>query len=268
MEGHKLTGIAGVANIGADRNWTGHLFGQANWYAFGRLAWDHTLGAAEIAAEWIGQSFGTDKKVKITICRMMMGSHKTLVNYMTPLGLAHIMGYGHHYGPAPWWDKAPRADWNPVYFHRGDSIGLGFDRTASGSNALEQYAPEVRRQWQDPATCPEEYLLYFHHIGWRQQLRTGRTLWDELCYRYNAGVDSVRAMQQSWIGLKTSIDAERFAHVQMLLGVQEREAVWWRDACLLYFQTLSKMPIPDQYDKPARSLEYYKSLSFPYAPGN
>jgi alpha-glucuronidase len=268
LDGHLLNGIAGVANIGSDRNWTGHLFGQANWYAFGRLAWDHNLGAEDIADEWIQQTFGAESNVKTTINKMMMGSHAAMVNYMTPLGLVHIMGYGHHYGPAPWWDKAARADWNPVYFHKADSAGLGFNRTASGSNALEQYRLEVRRQWEDSATCPEDYLLYFHHVAWKQQLRTGRTLWEELCYRYNAGVDSVRAMQQGWNSLKTLIDPERFAHVQMLLAVQEREAVWWRDACLLYFQTFSKMPIPEKYEKPAHSLEYYKSLNFPYAPGN
>lgn len=268
LEGHTLTGIAGVANIGNDRNWTGHLFGQANWYAFGRLAWDHTLLASGIATEWIEQTFSNKPVVVATVRNIMLQSHETLVNYMTPLGLAHIMGYGHHYGPAPWWDKAPRQDWLPVYFHKADSIGLGFNRTATGSSALEQYRPEVRQQWENPATCDERYLLWFHHVGWKQPLRSGRNLWEELCYKYNEGVDSLHRMQGQWTSLQKDIDPERFAHVQMLLGVQEKEATWWRDACLLYFQTFSRMPIPARYPQPAKTLEYYKSLKFPYAPGN
>lgn len=268
LEGHPISGIAGVANIGTDRNWTGHLFGQSNWYAFGRLAWNYDLGAAQISEEWISQTFMPNRKLMEPVKQIMLTSHQALVNYMTPLGLAHIMGYGHHYGPAPWWDKASRADWNPVYFHKADSAGIGFDRTASGSNALAQYAPEVRQQWQDPNTCPDKYLLWFHHVSWNKKLPSGRNLWEELCYKYNEGVDSVRAMQRTWNRLQPYIDAERFRHVQMLLGVQEQEAVWWRDACLLYFQTFSKMPIPPQYEKGTKTLEYYQALHFPYAPGN
>lgn len=263
-----LTGIAGVANIGTDRNWTGHLFGQANWYAFGRLAWDHTLAADSIATEWIGLTFRPDRNVVAPIRQIMLRSHENLVNYMTPLGLTHIMGYGHHYGPAPWWDQAPRADWLPVYFHKADSMGVGFNRTATGSNALAQYAPEVRSRWQDPTTCDERYLLWFHHVAWTRPMRSGRSLWEELCFKYNQGVDSVRAMRRQWQQLQPQLDKERFEHVHMLLGVQEQEAVWWRNACLLYFQTFSKLPIPAQYEQPDKTLDYYKSLKFPYAPGN
>lgn len=268
LQQHSLNGMAAVANIGNDRNWTGHLFGQANWYAYGRLAWDHTLDAGAIANEWIRQTFSTDAAATADIRSIMMGSHQAMVNYMTPLGLAHIMGYGHHYGPAPWWDKAPRADWNPVYFHKASTTGVGFDRTKNGSNALEQYAPEVRRQWADAASADERLLLWFHHIGWDQPLKSGRTLWEELCHKYNEGVDSVRRMQQTWSRLNNKIDAERFEHVRMLLQVQEQEAVWWRDACLLYFQQFSRKPIPSQYEQPAKTLEYYQALRFPYAPGN
>lgn len=262
------TGMAGVANIGSDINWTGHLFGQANWYALGRLAWDHTTTSEQIADEWLKQTFTTDKAFVAPAKKMMLRSHETMVSYMTPLGLHHIMGTGHHYGPAPWVDNAGRADWNPVYFHRADSIGIGFDRTATGSNAIAQYAPEVRKKFENINTCPEEYLLWFHHVSWDHKMRSGRTLWDELVHKYYAGVDSVRAMQKTWSGLKNFIDEERFNHVSMLLSLQEEEAVWWRNACLLYFQTFSRKPIHTQYEKPDKTLEYYKSLKFPFAPGN
>ncbi|MDB5209011.1 MAG: alpha-glucuronidase [Flavisolibacter sp.] len=268
LHNYSITGIAGVANIGNDRNWTGHPFGQANWYSFGRLAWDYDLTSTQIADEWIKQTFTGSKKFVDTARKIMLSSHQTLVNYMTPLGLHHIMGTGHHYGPAPWIINAGRADWNPVYYHRADSIGIGFDRTIKGSNALAQYAPEVRKSFEDITTCPEDYLLWFHHVPWNYKMRSGRNLWDELCYRYYSGVDSIRAVQQQWNGLKGLVDDERFTQVQMLLNVQVKEAIWWRNSCLLYFQTFSKMPIHSQYEKPDQTLEYYKGLKFPFAPGN
>ena len=268
LEGHALSAIAGVANIGNDRNWTGHPFGQANWYTYGRLAWDHTLSEEQVAEEWIRQTFGMQQALVDTIRKIMLASHEALVNYMTPLGLHHIMGYGHHYGPAPWYDKAPRADWNPTYFHRADKEGIGFDRTASGSNALAQYTSEVRKQYEQINTCPEEFLLWFHHVRWDHKMRSGRTLWEELCAKYYEGVDSVRRMQKSWNAIKLYVDPERFEQVRMLLAIQEKEAVWWRNACLLYFQTFSAMPIPAKYERPNKTLEYYKSQHFPFAPGN
>jgi alpha-glucuronidase len=268
LENYSVTGIAGVANIGNERNWTGHPFGQANWYAFGRLAWDQELSSSQIADEWIRQTFSNDLHFIEATKKIMLMSRETTVNYMTPLGLHHIMGTGHHYGPAPWVSNAGRADWNPVYYHKADSIGIGFDRTVTGSNALSQYAGEVRKQWEDVANYDEKYLLWFHHVSWNYKMRSGRTLWDELCYKYNAGVDSVRWMQNVWDGLKNFIDEERFQQVKMLLSVQEKESVWWRNACLLYFQTFSKMPIPENYGQPDHTLEYYKGLRFPYAPGN
>lgn len=197
----------------------------------------------------------------------MLASREVLVDYMTPLGLHHIMGTGHHYGPAPWVSNAGRADWNPVYYHRADSFGIGFDRTKTGSNALAQYAPEVRKIYADSNTCPEEYLLWFHHVSWNHKMKSGRTLWEELCYKYYTGVDSVRWMQQTWNNMERYIDKERFDHVKMLLAIQEKEAIWWRNACLLYFQTFSRKPIPPQYEKPDHTLEYYEALKFPYAPG-
>ncbi len=268
LEGYTSTGIAAVANIGNERNWTGHPFAQANWYAYGRLAWDYTLNSSTIANEWIKQTFTNDPKAVNKISRMMLSSREAVVNYMTPLGLAHIMGYGHHYGPAPWYSQASRADWNPVYFHRADSIGLGFNRTASGSNAVAQYAPEIKKQFEDINTCPEKFLLWFHHIPWNFKMKSGRNLWEELCFLYNAGVDSVRYMQKDWQEVQPYIDKDRFHQVTMLLKVQEKEAAWWRDACLSYFQSFSRMKIPPNYEQPTHDLKYYMSLKFPYAPGN
>lgn len=265
---NKISGISGVANIGNDINWTGHLFGQANWYAYGRLAWDPSLSSESIAEEWTRQTFGNDAGLVGKIKNIMMGSHEALVNYMTPLGLHHIMGNGHHYGPAPWSNNLPRPDWNPVYYHRADSNGIGFDRTAAGTNALAQYAPEVARTFAHPDSCDESLLLWFHHVPWSRKMKTGRSLWEELCFRYYKGVEDAKKMKATWVGLRDKIDTQRFDHVSMLLDIQIKEAVWWRNACLLYFQTFSKMPIPAEYEQPEKTLEYYKSLRFPYAPGN
>jgi alpha-glucuronidase len=263
-----ISGMAGVSNIGNDRNWTGHLFGQANWYAYGRLAWNMGSSAESIAEEWIRQTFGNDPVTLSTIRNIMMGSHETLVRYMTPLGLAHIMGNGHHYGPLPWGNTLGRPDWNPVYYHRADSLGIGFDRTASGSNALSQYNPPVRDAWSNPDSCDERYLLWFHHVPWTRPMRSGKNLWYEMVDQYHRGVREVRQMRDQWKSLRGRIDDERFEHVRMLLDIQVKEAIWWRDACLSYFQTFSRMPFPEGYERPAHSLEYYKGLRFPYAPGN
>lgn len=200
--------------------------------------------------------------------KMMMASREIVVDYMTPLGLHHIMGTGHHYGPAPWVKNLSRADWNPVYYHKADSAGIGFNRTSNGSNAIEQYFPEARKQWENPSTTDEKYLLWFHHLPWTYKMKSGRTLWNELCYQYYLGVDSVRWMQQTWNSLKNKIDEQRYEQVKMLLQTEQDEAVWWRNACLLYFQTFSKMPVPEGYEKPDKTLEYYMQLRFPFAPGN
>lgn len=263
-----VSGFAGVANIGNERNWTGHPFGQANWYALGRLAWDASLSSAQIADEWIRQTFSNNKTVTDTLQKMMLASHEHIVNYMTPLGLHHIMGYGHHYGPAPWYDKAPRADWNPVYFHRADSAGIGFNRTSTGSNALSQYSDDVREQFGNPDNCPEAYLLWFHHVKWDHKMKSGRSLWNELCFKYDEGVHGVQRMQSQWNALIQYIDPQRFGHVKMLLAIQAKEAKWWRNACLSYFQTFSRQPIPPSIEKPDHTLQYYEALRFPYAPGN
>jgi len=260
--------IAGVANTGTDRNWTGHLLAQANWYAFGRLAWDHSLTSEAIADEWTRLTFGHDATTVATINRLLLGSRETVVNYSMPLGLHHIMAAGHHYGPGPWVDDLGRADWNSTYYHRADATGLGFDRTARGSNALSQYAPELQKLWGDPTTCPEELLLWFHHVPWDRPMKSGRPLWDELPLRYQQGVDEVRAMQRAWDSLRDRIDPARFTHVAERLARQEQSARDWRDACLLYFQTFSRRPLPAGVEPPAHPLEHYRSLRLRHMPGN
>jgi alpha-glucuronidase len=259
--GQALTGMAGVANTGTDRNWTGHHFGQANWYAFGRLAWNPDTPSKQIADEWIRMTLTHEPSAVNVIERIMLESHESVVDYMTPLGLHHIMWGGHHYGPAPWENKFERADWNPVYYHKADAGGIGFDRTASGSNAVAQYSPEVRAVFSDPDKTPEKYLLWFHHVRWDRRMRSGRTLWDELALHYQRGVDWVRATRKQWDSLSGVIDPERHAAVARKLEIQERDAVAWRDACLLYFQTFSKRPLPDGVEKPQKTLEEYKAKS-------
>ena len=266
-DGHTLSVIAGVANTGNDRNWTGHPLAQSNWYAFGRLAWDHTLDSATIADEWTRLTFGNDAKVVQSIAHMLMESREAVVNYSMPLGLHHIMAEGHHYGPGPWVADLPRADWTSVYYHRATEDGVGFDRTATGSNALALHAPEFAKFYGHLATCPDEFLLWFHHLPWDHTMRSGRTLWDEIALHYQRGVDSVRSWQKTWAGLRGSIDPEQFAHVESLLRIQEREARHWRDACLLYFQTFAKRPLPAGVEPPEHDLEYYKNYQPAYVPG-
>ncbi|OOG77849.1 alpha-glucuronidase family glycosyl hydrolase [Algoriphagus sp. A40] len=264
--GQKLTLMAGVSNIGTDRNWTGHPMAQSNWYAFGRQAWNPDLTSEEIAAEWVKMTFGQNPGVNSKINEMLLSSHEAAVNYMMPLGLHHIMGWDHHYGPGPW-VTGGRPDWTALYYHQADSLGIGFDRTASGSNALGQYAPELAKEWSDPKLIPEQYLLWFHHLPWDFELKSGRTLWDEIGLHYDAGVKSARKMQETWSSLESEIDPQRFDHVRQLLAIQVSEAEWWRNSCLLYFQTFAKRPFPKEIEKPEGDLEYFKSLSFPTAPG-
>lgn len=262
------TVIAGVANTGTDRNWTGHLLAQSNWYAFGRLAWDHALTSEQIADEWTRLSFGHDAQVASTLSRLLLGSRETVVNFSMPLGLHHIMAEGHHYGPGPWVADRPRADWTAVYYHRADTTGIGVDRTARGTNALGQYAPEWQKRWGDPATCPDNLLLWFHRLPWDFRMKSGRPLWDELCLRYQQGIEEVRAMQRDWETLRGRIDDERFVHVQQRLARQEKDARDWRDACLLYFQQLSKRPLPAGVEAPAHSLDHYRAIKLRNVPGH
>ena len=268
LEGHALSGIAGVANIGSDRNWSGSHFDQANWYVFGRMAWDPDAGARAIAQDWVRMTFSPDDAVVEPVVGMMMASHQAAVDYMTPLGLHHLMGRGHHYGPAPWVEGGPRADWTSVYFHRATKDGIGFDRTTGGSDAVSQYAPPVAEVFNDPARVPEEFLLWFHHRPWTSRVSSGRSLWDELVHRYSRGVGEVDRMQATWAGLRPHVDAGRHHQVERFLAIQRKEAQWWRDASIAYFQTFSGLPLPAGEAPPAQSLEYYKALEFPHAPGD
>lgn len=268
LDSHTLNGMAGVANIGNDLNWCGHPFAQANWFALGRLAWNYSLSAEQIAQEWLQMTFSNDKKFLQPVLNLMLKSRENLVDYMNPLGLHHIMGTGHHYGPAPWINDQRRPEWNPVYYHKADSTGIGFNRTATGSNALSQYHPEVRAHWEQLDNCDEKYLLWFHHVPWTHLMKNGRTLWNELCYRYYNGAAAVQKMQEAWKQLEPLIDQERFDQIRQLMAIQYQEATWWRDACLLYFQQFSKQPLPTGFEKPVHTLEYFKKLRFPYAPGN
>ncbi|MGF7149346.1 alpha-glucuronidase [Sphingomonas zeicaulis] len=268
LEGHKLTGIAGVANIGRDRDWSGSSFNQANWYAFGRLAWDPDLSAEAIAREWAQQTFGTDERVVEPAVAMMMASREAVVDYTGPLGLAHLMGTGHHYGPAPWVSELQRPEWNPVYYHRADKQGIGFDRTRTGSNGVAQYAPAVAKLFADPKTTPERDLLWFHHLSWDWKTQSGRPLWEELVHRYERGVATVADMRRQWDGLKSLVDAERWQKTATYLAVQEREARWWRDASLAYWMSINGRALPAGVAAPEHDLEWYKSQRFPYPPGN
>ena len=266
LENHHLTGMAGVANIGNVENWTGHPFGQANWYAFGRLAWDPYSSSADIADDWIKMTFTNNPEFVNRIKIMMLNSREVTVSYMTPLGLHHIMYSGHHYGPGPWVNRG-RQDWTSVYYHRADSIGIGFDRTTSGSNAVSQYYPHVRDMYNNVETCPENLLLWFHHMPWDYRLKSGRTIWEEICYKYNAGVDSVHMMREEWQKIKGLIDDDRFEKVSRLLSMQERDAKLWRDGCILYFQTFSNRPIPAGLAKPEHPLQYYIDYRYTDIPG-
>ncbi|HTL07482.1 MAG TPA: alpha-glucuronidase family glycosyl hydrolase, partial [Chitinophagaceae bacterium] len=210
---HSLTGMAGVANIGNDINWCGHPFAQANWYALGRLAWDPQLSSEQIADEWLRMTFNNDKAFLSVAHKLLLQSRDVYVQYTNPLGLHHIMGTGHHYGPAPWINNLNRPEWNPVYYHKADSIGIGFNRTATGSNALSQYQPGAAHQWASMQDCDERYLLWFHHVPWTYTMKSGRTLWDELCFQYYTGARRVQEMQEQWRSLVPYVDAQRHRQV-------------------------------------------------------
>ena len=267
-KGHALSGMAGVANIGSDRNWSGSIFDQANWYAFGRLAWNPRQSARAIADDWVRMTFSNDPAFVTPVVEMMMASREAVVDYMTPLGLHHLMGRGHHYGPAPWDAGSERPDWDPVYYHRADRNGIGFERGSAGSNAVGQYAPALARQFDDLATVPERDLLWFHHVPWDHRMKSGKTLWDELVLHYGRGVDQVAAMRATWASLSPYVDPQRYQEVSSFLAIQQDEAQWWRDASIAYWQSINGLPLPAGQKPPPQSLSYYQSLKFPYAPGH
>lgn len=258
---HGISGIAGVANIGTDINWCGHLFGQSNWYTFGRMAWNPELSSEEVADEWLRMTFNNNTSFVNPIKEMMQQSRETVVNYRNPLGLNHIMNFATHYGPGPWY-KDPH--WDAKDYHKADETGIGVDRTSKGSNVVNQYAKPLAEILENLNTCPQKDLLWFHHLPWDYKMPSGKILWDELVAYYYKGVEEVRGMRKLWDSMEGKIDAERFNHVKQLLKVQEDEAIWWRDGCVLYFQTFSKRPIPSQHEHPQHTLEYYKRIPFPY----
>lgn len=263
-----LTGMAGVANVGTDRNWSGSEFNQANWYAFGRLAWNPDDSSRAIAQDWARMTFSNDAKFVAPVVDMMMASREAVVDYMTPLGLHHLMATGHHYGPGPWVSDLKRPEWNPVYYHHADAVGLGFDRTPTGSDATSQYAPPVAAEFADIARTPEKFLLWFHHVPWGAKMKSGRTLWDELVIRYDEGVAATGRARETWAAMEPYVDAQRFAEETAFLAIEEKEAKWWRDACIVYFATFSKMPMPAGHAPPPQTLDYYKAIDYPYVPGH
>lgn len=245
------TALAGVSNVGDAANFTAHPFARANWYAFGRLAWDPTLTSEQIAREWIATDLGvTDPAVTDKIAKIMLGSHEAAVNYMMPMGLHHIFAFGHHYGPEPWCDvPGARADWLPKYYLRADSLGVGFDRSPSGSNAVAQYPDSLARLYADPATCPEKYLLWFHHLPWTR-------VWEPLCRHYEAGYQSALSMLSDWDSLRADIpDPALWADVRGRLMTQARDAQWWKDACLEYFSSFHGLPYPEGITPAVHSLD-------------
>ena len=244
----KLVGISGVANIGDDANWCGHPFSQANWYAFGRLAWNPSLTAEEIAHEWLVQTYeNQDEKFTKPVEMMMMTSREACVNYMMPLGLHHIFKFDHHYGPEPdGFIASYPLEWCPVYYHKADAKGIGFDRSSKGTDAVGQYPEPYRSLYDNIETCPEEYLLWFHHVPWTYKMKSGSTLWQELCMKYNMGVAMVEVYSDFWhTSAKQYMKGheQEWQHTDSLLNVQLENAKEWRNTCLKYFQTFSKMEI-------------------------
>lgn len=246
----KLKGIAGVSNIGDNANWCGHPFSQANWYAFGRLAWNPSISSEEIAHEWLIQTYECkDEKFTKPVEMMMLTSREACVNYMMPLGLHHIFKFDHHYGPEPDGFKAEYPlEWCPVYYHQADSNGIGFNRSSDGTDAVGQYPEPYRSLYDNLATCPEEYLLWFHHVPWNYRMKSGSTLWEELCMRYNMGVSMVETYRDYWHTSTKEYMKDHITEWEMtdsLLNVQLASAKEWRDVCLKYFQTFSKMNIDE-----------------------
>ena len=260
-DAYKTTAIAGVANIGRDANWCGHEFAQSSWYGFGRMAWDTGLSAEDIALEWLQQTFTSDTDFTEPVLDMMMSSREAAVDYMMPLGFHHIFAWGHHYGPEPWCEiEGARPDWLPKYYHKADTLGVGFDRTRGGSGNVDQYHEPLASIYNSIATCPEDLLLWFHHVPWAHTMSSGRTLWDEICFRYDRGVKTARSYLSVWNEMKPYVDAERWEAVRTKLEIQESDARWWRDACVQYFGELSGMPVPAYVEQPERPLNELKAI--------
>ena len=261
---YSIKAVAGVANIGNDVNWCGHDFAQSNWYAFGRLAWNPELSSSQIAREWLVQTFTDESEFLNPVEEMMLESREAVVDYMMPLGLHHIFAWNHHYGPEPWCEiPGARADWLPSYYHCADREGIGFDRTTTGSDAVSQYPDSLAAVFNSLSSCPEEFLLWFHHVSWDYKLKSDNTLWDELCYKYQTGVDKAQEFCEVWNQMSDYVDSERYQAIANRLKIQADDAVWWKDACLEYFRTFSRMKYPSGVDKPVFRLKELKKVKLP-----
>ena len=270
----KLTAISAVSNVGNSPSWCGNVMAQSNWYAFGRLAWNDELSACQIADEWArltlfaGRDDAAATKALASVKRLMMRSREAIVDYMMPLGLHHQFAWGHHYGPEPYCDiPGARPDWMPSYYAKADREGLGFNRSSTGSNATGQYPADYAKVLDDPETCPYDLLLWFHHVPWDKtiQHRCGskvmrESLWNALCHHYQQGLDEARAMQRDWERCQGLIDADTFADIQRRLRIQTRDAQWWKDGCLLYFQTFSTLPFPDDVEPAVHDLDKLRAI--------
>lgn len=264
-----LTAVAGVANVGDSPCLTGSPVADLNWYALGRLAWNPRLTPAAIADEWMARNLWRDDvevpdSVRASVRDMLLRSREAVVDYMMPLGLHHLFAFGHHYGPEPWCDpEGARPDWLPKYYHRADRVGLGFDRSSRGSNAVAQYPDSLCRVLDDVATCPEQFLLWFHHVPWTHRMHSGRTLWQELCAAYVCGVDSVDSFARTWESARPYVRPAMYDAVSANLCTQARDARWWRDACLQYFAQFSGMPLPPGVPEPGHSLDSLMRVKLP-----
>ncbi|MBQ6579099.1 MAG: alpha-glucuronidase [Bacteroidales bacterium] len=268
--GAPLSVIAGVANTGDGEDWCGNIFAQSNWYAFGRLAWDPTLSSEKIAEEWLRLTFPkpslmSEKKFTRKFVEpmkgMMLSSRESCVDYMMPLGLHHIFAFDHHYGPEPWGTRpGMRPDWQPPYYHKADKDGIGFDRTRQGSGAVDQYNEPLASTYDDISTCPEELLLWFHHVPWDYKMNSGRTLWDEICLHYDKGVKEVEGYVKLWDSLRPYVDKTRHRKIADKLSIQLSDARWWRDACVQYFASLNGLPVPEDVEKPVIPLDSLKRV--------
>ena len=241
----KCKAIAGVANVGMEDNWCGHLFAQSNFYAFGRLAWNPRLSSEQIAQEWASLTFPSE--VVNEVCEMMLSSRETMVDYMTPLGLVHLMD-GSHYFPAPWKNNSGRADWQPVFYHKADKDAVGIDRTSKGTGAVQQYPEQLASLYDNPVTCPEKFLLSFHRLPWTWKLSSGSTLWEEMCRSYERGVKAVRSYADLWRSFEGKIPVSQWEPTMRKLEIQSSDAIFWKDACVGYFQSINGLPLPSDVE--------------------
>lgn len=260
----KYDAVAGVANVGDMKDWCGSDMTQVNWYAFGRMAWNDAIAPQQIADEWLKMTYTTEKAFVEPMTDVLMESREAVVRYMMPLGLHHIFAGGHHYGPEPWCDpRGWREDWKPKYYHKADKAGLGFDRSMNGSQNVRQYPDALFNIYNKVETCPEQFLLWFHHVPWTHKMHNGETLWEALCHTYDQGVRQAEAFARVWEQMKPYVDAERYEAQKLNFDRQAKDAWWWRDACLLYFQQFSGMKLPLDCPAPRYKFEDLQKYNLP-----